>query len=190
MSYMLNIDAIILCGGSAKRMKHFLPISKALAEIRPGQILLCYQINWLTQTNVKSITLATEKDTHKNVLEKTPRILEQVQCSVEYEKLGKWSHIISKNNLSIWCRARYSLTREIIEQHFPDRGNFEDPILPQMASNKQLQYPNLDGEWITINNIKRLDQTKQRLTEINTTNNFLSSNKIWTDRQTFFLVSP
>ena len=166
------------------------------------------------------------------IKEKTPEILDHVQCSIEYEKLGTGgavkkaidretssslylmnvddiiacpnytpSQLIQKSSqggalllakttfpfgvvetqyqymvgfkqkpiLAYWINTgHYALTREIVEQHFPERGNFEDPILPQMAKNKQLQHHKLDGDWITINNIKQLDQAKQRLAEINT----------------------
>lgn len=227
---MTGIETIILCGGSAKRMKPFLPFNKALAEVQPGKTLLEYQLDWLKKHNVSSITLAINKETYDTVEEKTPHILDKVQTSIEYEKLGtggavkKAVNMINdsvfylmnvddiitseqytptqlinkaqqggalllatttfpfgvvetneqyitgfkqKPSLPYWINTgHYALTTQIVKQKFPEKGNFEDNILPKLTENKQLQHHKLEGEWITINNIKQLDQAKQRLSEI------------------------
>jgi NDP-sugar pyrophosphorylase family protein len=83
-----RFEAIILCGGSAKRMKPYLPFNKALAEVTNGQTLLEYQINWLKRNGVNQIILAIDAKTYSDVSAFTPRILQEVQCSIENHKLG------------------------------------------------------------------------------------------------------
>lgn len=61
------------------------------------------------------------------------------------------------------CAGHYTFTKKAVEQYFPTRGNFEDSALTRMAQDKRLYSHELKGEWITINNIKQLEEAKQRL---------------------------
>jgi len=83
-----SFEAIILCGGSAIRMKPYLPFNKALAELAPGQTLLEHQINWLKINRARQITLAIDAKTYSDVSAFKPRILQEVRCSIETNKLG------------------------------------------------------------------------------------------------------
>lgn len=62
------------------------------------------------------------------------------------------------------CSGHYALTREGVERYFPERGDFESSALPSMASDGALFSMMLDGDWITVNNLKQLEAVKNRLT--------------------------
>ena len=59
--------------------------------------------------------------------------------------------------------GHYAFTREAVKKYFPEKGNFEDAALPEMARDKVLYSLDLDGEWITVNNMKQLEEAKKKL---------------------------
>lgn len=61
------------------------------------------------------------------------------------------------------CSGYYALDVEGVEGYFPERGGFEDTALPGMAANGVLYSRALEGEWITINNLKQLEAARQKL---------------------------
>lgn len=84
----MSSEAIILCGGAAKRLKPYLPFSKALAEIGPGTSLLQYQITWLKETGINRIILAIDYETHNTLNKEGASLLPEVECSIEKDRLG------------------------------------------------------------------------------------------------------
>ena len=224
-------ECIILCGGESKRMKPYLPFSKALAEIRAGLTILEYQIKWLNNSGINHITLAIDQQTYKNLKKDSPP-LNEVEYSVEKERLGTGGAIVkaieqvktspfyvmniddilisqtykpvsllesiyensnAKGSILLArtrfpygivdtsgsriigfrqkplldhkiCCGHYAFTKEGVETYFPEKGNFEDAALQNMARDGVLYCKELEGEWITVNNIKQLEEAKQRLT--------------------------
>lgn len=61
------------------------------------------------------------------------------------------------------CLGHYAFTKEGVRKYFPQKGNFEDTALPNMAVTNILYYVEFDGEWITVNNIKQLEHLQQKL---------------------------
>lgn len=83
-----GFEVIILCGGSSKRMKPYLPFNKALAAVSPGCTMLDYQINWLIEYGAERIVLAIDQDTYVRYLSMSLDIPDVVDFSVEQKKLG------------------------------------------------------------------------------------------------------
>jgi NDP-sugar pyrophosphorylase family protein len=63
------------------------------------------------------------------------------------------------------CIGHYALTREGVERYFPESGGFEDEALPRMAGDGVLYSLRLEGEWITVNNLKQLEEAKKKLNQ-------------------------
>jgi len=61
------------------------------------------------------------------------------------------------------CSGHYAFTKEAVEKYFPKQGNFEDVPLPRMARDGVLHSLELEGEWITVNNLKQLEAAKRKL---------------------------
>ena len=61
------------------------------------------------------------------------------------------------------CAGHYAFTVEGVERYFPSRGNFEDGALQRMARDGVLYSLDLEGEWITVNNVKQLEAARRRL---------------------------
>ena len=61
------------------------------------------------------------------------------------------------------CSGHYAFTKEGVETYFPARGNFEDVALPKMARDGVLHSLELEGEWVTVNNLKQLETAKHKL---------------------------
>jgi len=225
------MEAIILCGGSAKRMKPYLSFSKALAKIKDGVSLLEYQIDWLINAGIDRIILAIDRKTYRTLRHIGLCLRDQIVYSIEEEKLGTGgavsnavnqvesqifylmnvddillSETYTPSNLlgilqenkeasgsilltrarfpfgivetsNFWikgfkqkpwlnykiCSGHYAFTKEGIRRYFPQKEDFENTALQQMAQNNCLISQELDGEWITVNNIKQLEAAKQRL---------------------------
>lgn len=232
---MMRAEGMILCGGEAKRLKPYLPFNKALAEIRPGSTLLSHQTSWLKKMGMSRIVLAIDEGTHRNLDEAGSPILDEVECSVESERLGTGGAVrrgielveapffylmnvddilisaayrpqrllsVHEENLEAAgsvllartsfpfgvvetssslvtgfrqkpildfkvCAGHYTFTREAVEEYFPEKGNFEDTSLPRMAQDRRLYSHEFEGEWITINNIKQLEEAREKLNRLN-----------------------
>lgn len=224
-------EALLLCGGSSKRMKPFLPFNKILAEIKPGTTLIQHQVSWLRKNGVSSIVLAIDMDTYDLLIEEYPDLVDGVECSVESEKLGTGGavrnaldrvmtpffyvmnaddilvsstyspHVLGKTvenrqspvgailltrtvfpfgvvltdggkvkgfqekpRLDLRVSAgHYALTKDAVEEYFPERGNLEDTAFPMMARDGVLFSMVYDDEWITVNNMKQLETAKRRM---------------------------
>ena len=52
--------------------------------------------------------------------------------------------------------GHYTFEREVIQQYFPDKGNFEEEISPKLAALKMLRPYLFKGRWLTINTYKDL----------------------------------
>ena len=227
----MRMEAIVLCGGSAKRMKPYLSFSKALAKIKDGVSLIEYQIDWLINAGINRIILAIDRKTYRTLRHLGLCLNDQVVYSIEEEKLGTGgavynavnqlesqifylmnvddillSETYTPSNLlgilqenkeasgsilltrarfpfgivetsSDWvkgfkqkpwlnykiCSGHYAFTKEGIRRYFPQKGDFENTALQQMAQHNCLISQELDGEWITVNNIKQLEAAKQKL---------------------------
>jgi NDP-sugar pyrophosphorylase family protein len=61
------------------------------------------------------------------------------------------------------CAGHYAFRREGVEKYFPTKGNFEDEMLHSMARDGVLYSLELEGEWITVNNIKQLEAARRKL---------------------------
>ena len=61
------------------------------------------------------------------------------------------------------CSGHYAFTKDGVRNYFPRKGNFEDEALQMMAQDNALYSKELEGEWLTINNIKQLEAARQRL---------------------------
>lgn len=61
------------------------------------------------------------------------------------------------------CSGLYAFTKEGVRKYFPRKGNFEDRTLPMMAQDNVLSSEQLEGERLTINNIKQLEAVRERL---------------------------
>ena len=223
-----SFDAVILCGGSAKRLKPYLPFNKALAEVTNGQTLLNYQIDWLKQNGAKQIILAIDAKTYNDVSAFTPRILHEVRCSIEANKLGTGGavrkatenveaslvyvmnvddiivsetyspqhllkltkddikgtllvtrtyfpfgvvdtqdHYISefkkKPLLDYWINTGHCvLETEYIMNSFAAIGDLDNQ-LSDMARQRLLAHHKLDGDWFTVNNIKQLEEAREKI---------------------------
>ncbi len=243
------MDCIILCGGSAKRMKPYLPFSKALAEIRPNMTLLEHQIEWLTNSGIDRIILAIDRETYQTLGRIRLHLPERVRFSIEDEKLGTGGAvfqaikkvkddifyvmnvddilisetytpqdlletlqenkdalgsillaktrfpfgIVDTSNKRVKgfkqkpkldykiCSGHYAFTKRGVRKYFPLRGDFENKVLPIMAQHNSLYCKELNGEWITVNNIKQLEAAKERLMKlVKTEMDTLTSNMIIT----------
>jgi NDP-sugar pyrophosphorylase family protein len=75
----MKLEAIILCGGSAWRLKPDVWVPKPKLKIN-GETLISHQIGWLRRQGVDRITLATDRPN----LTDDPRVIH----SVEKKKLG------------------------------------------------------------------------------------------------------
>lgn len=64
------------------------------------------------------------------------------------------------------CAGHYALDMEGVAGYFPERGGFEDTALPRMAADGVLYSRVLEGEWITINNLKQLEAAKSKLNRL------------------------
>jgi NDP-sugar pyrophosphorylase family protein len=228
------MDCIILCGGSAKRMKPYLPFSKALAEIRPNMTLLEHQIEWLTNSGIDRIILAIDRETYQTLGRIRVFLSERVRFSIEDEKLGTGGAvfkaikqvkddifyvmnvddilisetytpqdlletlqenkdalgsillaktrfpfgIVDTSNKRVRgfrqkpkldykiCSGHYAFAKEGVRKYFPRKGDFENKVLPRMAQHNCLYCEELNGEWITVNNIKQLEAAKERLMKL------------------------
>jgi len=225
------MECIILCGGSAKRMKPYLPFNKALAEIKHNVTLIEHQIEWLTNSGIDRILLAIDRDTYKTLEYMGLFLLDRVKCSIEEEKLGTGGaifkaieqveddifYVMNVDDILIsqtytpqnllktlkenkdalgsilltktrfpfgivetaservkgfrqkpWldykiCSGHYAFTKGGVRKYFSKKGDFENKVLQRMAQDDCLYSLELDGEWITVNNIKQLEAAKQRL---------------------------
>ena len=225
------VESIILCGGAAKRMKPYLPFSKAFAEVQPGVTLLEYQVSWLFNSGITRVILAIDRDAYTGLRAKAASLVDRVTCSIEEERLGTGGAIKQAIDLADsspvyvmniddiilsetytpstllhtcqnhrdghgsilltrtqfpfgvvevagdrvrgfqqkpWldykiCSGHYAFTQEGVKHYFPPRGNFEDSALQRMAQDNVLYAAELDGVWLTINNIKQLEDARQRL---------------------------
>lgn len=61
------------------------------------------------------------------------------------------------------CAGHYTFTKQAVDEYFPDKGNFEDTALQRMAKDRHLFSREFGGEWITINNIKHLEEAREKL---------------------------
>jgi NDP-sugar pyrophosphorylase family protein len=227
------VESIILCGGAAKRMKPYLPFSKALAEVQPGITLLEYQVKWLSNSGKNRVILAIDRDTYTRLKAKETSLLDRITCSIEEERLGtggaikqaielvdssyvyvmnvddiilsktytpsilletfhknqsaQGSILLTRTNFPFGivevsngrvqgfkqkplldykiCSGHYAFTKDGVRKYFPQKGNFEDTALQRMAQNNVLHSTELDGDWITINNLKQLEVARQKLIE-------------------------
>jgi D-glycero-alpha-D-manno-heptose 1-phosphate guanylyltransferase len=225
------VESIVLCGGAAKRMKPYLPFSKAFAEVLPGVTLLEYQVKWLFNSGINRVILAIDRETYTSLRAKEVSLLDRVTCSIEEERLGTGGAIklaiehVDSSSVYVmnvddvilsktyapsllletfqknqdaqgsilltraqfpfgivevssdrvqgfkqkpWldykiCSGHYAFTKEGVRKYFPQKGNFEDTALQRMAHDNVLYSTELDGDWLTINNIKQLDAARQKL---------------------------
>ena len=227
------VESIILCGGAAKRMKPYLPFSKAFAEVQPGVTLLEYQVKWLSNSGMSRVILAIDRDTYTSLRAKEASLLDRITCSIEEERLGTGGaikqaielvdsssvYVMNVDDIIIsktytpstlletfqknqgaqgsilltrtqfpfgiveassdrvqgfkqkpWldykiCSGHYAFTKDGVRKYFPQKGNFEDTALQRMAYDNVLHSMELDGDWLTINNIKQLEAARQKLIE-------------------------
>ena len=227
------VESIILCGGAAKRMKPYLPFSKALAEVQPGITLLEYQVKWLSNSGKNRVILAIDRDTYTRLKAKEVSLLDRITCSIEEERLGtggaikqaielvdsSYVYVMNVDDIILSktyipsilletfhknrsaqgsilltrthfpfgivevsngrvqgfkqkplldykiCSGHYAFTKDGVRKYFPQKGNFEDTALQRMAQNNVLHSTELDGDWITINNLKQLEVARQKLIE-------------------------
>jgi len=227
------VESIILCGGAAKRMKPYLPFSKALAEVQPDITLLEYQVKWLSNSGKNRVILAIDRDTYTRLKAKETSLLDRITCSIEEERLGtggaikqaielvdsSYVYVMNVDDIILSktytpsilletfhknqsaqgsilltrthfpfgivevsngrvqgfkqkplldykiCSGHYAFTKDGVRKYFPQKGNFEDTALQRMAQNNVLHSTELDGDWITINNLKQLEVARQKLIE-------------------------
>jgi NDP-sugar pyrophosphorylase family protein len=227
----MTVEAVLLCGGSAKRLKPYLPFNKALAEVSQDTTLLEHQIRWLKENGVDRVILAIDRETYQSIEEERAELLKLATYSVEDEKLGTGGAIknalsllntpffyfmnvddiiISKTYsptklvdickthsgasgtlllaktrfpygivdtfeervtgfkqkpvLSYWINTgHYAISQKAVKEYFPEKGGFEENVLPLMAEKNLLYHHRLEGEWITINNLKQLEEAKNFL---------------------------
>ncbi len=227
------VESIILCGGAAKRMKPYLPFSKALAEVQPGITLLEYQVKWLSNSGKNRVILAIDRDTYTRLKAKETSLLDKITCSIEEERLGtggaikqaielvdsSYVYVMNVDDIILSkaytpsilletflknqsaqgsilltrthfpfgivevsngrvqgfkqkplldykiCSGHYAFTKDGVRKYFPQKGNFEDTALQRMAHDNVLHSTELDGDWITINNLKQLEVARQKLIE-------------------------
>jgi NDP-sugar pyrophosphorylase family protein len=70
--------------------------------------------------------------------------------------------------LDFYCSAgHYFFKKHIIDSYFPDTGNFEDKVLPELAKRRILEAYRLRGTWITINTAKDYMQVREMLSQEN-----------------------
>lgn len=63
-----------------------------------------------------------------------------------------------------YCSAgHYYFKRHIVDKYFPDNGNLEDKVLPQLAKERILESIKLGNNWITINTLKDYENAKEVL---------------------------
>jgi NDP-sugar pyrophosphorylase family protein len=225
------VESIVLCGGAAKRMKPYLPFSKAYAEVLPGVTLLEYQVKWLFNSGMNRVILAIDRETYTSLRAKEVSLLDRITCSIEEERLGTGGaiklaiehvdsssvYVMNVDDIILsetyapsilletfqknqdaqgsilltraqfpfgivevssgrvqgfkqkpWldykiCSGHYAFTKDGVRKYFPQKGNFEDTALQRMAHDNVLYSTELDGDWLTINNIKQLDAARQKL---------------------------
>lgn len=59
--------------------------------------------------------------------------------------------------------GHYAFTTGSIKSSFPDRGDFETSILPELAQDKLLTFMDLDGTWVTTNTWKELVNARKMI---------------------------
>jgi len=59
--------------------------------------------------------------------------------------------------LGIWVSAgHYVFSKKLIEEYFPDEGDFERKAMQKIVSNKFLKGLKYEGDWLTVNTMKDL----------------------------------
>jgi NDP-sugar pyrophosphorylase family protein len=57
--------------------------------------------------------------------------------------------------LGIWVSAgHYVFSKELVEEYFPDEGDFERKAMQEIVSNKFLKGLKYEGDWLTVNTMK------------------------------------
>lgn len=66
--------------------------------------------------------------------------------------------------LDIWVSAgHYVFSKELVESHFPSKGNFEIKAMKKIATKGYLRGLVYNGDWLTVNTIKDLMKVKEYL---------------------------
>ena len=63
--------------------------------------------------------------------------------------------------------GHYYFKKSIVDTYFPDVGNLEDKVLPELARRRILEAYRLRGTWITINTMKDYMQVREILDQEN-----------------------
>lgn len=223
MGYYLDdyvLEAIILAGGEAWRLKPHTYTPKPLVEIRDGLTLLEYQVSWLRVHGYDRVLVASRKKlledldvewvlegeeklgtggALKNALKecygdyvyvmnvddivfynplellgdiiRTPSMVGVVLGAVAKYPFGVMElegnlivNFVQKPSLPYYTNAgHYLFDRERIRPLLPDKGDFENEILPRLARERKLMMHRLRGSWITINTMKDLLQAREIL---------------------------
>uniref|UniRef100_A0A6M3XPG5 Putative nucleotidyltransferase n=1 Tax=viral metagenome TaxID=1070528 RepID=A0A6M3XPG5_9ZZZZ len=61
--------------------------------------------------------------------------------------------------------GHYVFKKHIVEKYFPDIGNLEELVLPNLAERRILKAERLKGKWVTINTVKDLLEAQQILSQ-------------------------
>jgi NDP-sugar pyrophosphorylase family protein len=59
--------------------------------------------------------------------------------------------------------GHYVFKKHIVEKYFPDNGNLEDMVLPQLSRERLLENYRLSGKWVSINTNRDYEEAKQLL---------------------------
>ena len=66
--------------------------------------------------------------------------------------------------LDIWVSAgHYVFSNKLVQEYFPDKGDFERKTMQKIVSNKSLGGLKYMGDWLTVNTIKDLVKIKKYL---------------------------
>ena len=64
--------------------------------------------------------------------------------------------------LGIWVSAgHYVFSKKLVEEHFPDIGDYERETMQEIASNKRLKGLKYKGDWLTVNTMKDLMKIRE-----------------------------
>ena len=64
--------------------------------------------------------------------------------------------------LDIWVSVgHYVFSKKLVEEYFPDQGDFERKAIQEIASNKCLKGLKYKGDWLTVNTMKDLMKVRE-----------------------------
>jgi NDP-sugar pyrophosphorylase family protein len=83
------------------------------------------------------------------------------KTTLQGDAITKFEH---RPTLNIWVNAgHYVFYKEIVEEYFPDEGDFEPKTMQKLAEDNHLRGLKYAGDWLTLNTMKDLIRIREYL---------------------------